>query len=98
MLWVVENKIDADEGYEQLSRYRKWLDSQSRYRTKRLFFLTPDGRRAETLPDECDYTRLSYQNQITRWITATIPRIRSSKVRAIVEQHLEVIQHLEVEP
>ncbi len=98
VLCVVENKIDAGEGSEQLRRYRKWLDSQARYRTRLLFFLTPDGRLSETLTDESAYTCLSYRHHITHWLTRTIPKIRCPKVRVIAEQYLDIVDHLEVEP
>ena len=93
-LWVVENKIDADEGDKQLERYQTWLNSQKRFRTKRLFFLTPDGHLSESLADERAYTCLSYQDHIKRWLSVTIPKICSPKVRAISEQYLEIVQHL----
>lgn len=45
LLVLIENKIDALEGDRQLSRYRRWLDSQqSERRETVLVFLTPDGR------------------------------------------------------
>ncbi|MDP2805819.1 MAG: PD-(D/E)XK nuclease family protein [Gallionellaceae bacterium] len=49
-LIVIENKIDAGEGVEQLPRYRKWLDQQRGYDgdKKHLIFLTPTGHESVT--------------------------------------------------
>lgn len=49
-LIVIENKIDACEGVEQLPRYRKWLDRQRGYGEdkKHLIFLTPTGHESVT--------------------------------------------------
>src|SRR5205814_1386097 len=40
---VIENKIDAGEGTEQLRRYDDWLQKQQAD-FRNLVFLTPDGR------------------------------------------------------
>ncbi|MBI1916473.1 MAG: PD-(D/E)XK nuclease family protein [Planctomycetes bacterium] len=48
---VIEAKIDAWEGEDQLSKYDEWLRSYARNRTLFRVFLTPDGRTAETGDD-----------------------------------------------
>lgn len=52
-LIVIEVKIDAGEGEEQLSRYWKWLKQQRGYDEdkKRLIFLTPTGHESVTVED-----------------------------------------------
>lgn len=45
---VIEAKIDAEEGEEQLSWYEDWLDAAAGNRQVLRVFLTPDGREPET--------------------------------------------------
>jgi len=49
-LIVIEIKIDAGEGAEQLQHYRTWLDKQPDYdnEKKHLIFLTPNGHESIT--------------------------------------------------
>lgn len=58
-LIVIENKIDAGEGEEQLPRYLKWMDGQNGYVTKELVFLTPMGHHSVTARTD-SYHRISY--------------------------------------
>jgi hypothetical protein len=51
-LLVIEAKIEASEGEEQLSRYEDWLDLYEDDREVLRVFLTPDGRSAETAEQE----------------------------------------------
>lgn len=46
---VIENKVDAREGEEQIKRYQCWINNQPGG-PHRLVFLTPDGR----TPSSCD--------------------------------------------
>jgi PD-(D/E)XK nuclease superfamily len=42
---VLENKIDAAEGDDQLWRYARWIEhSRPQHRTRQVVFLTPEGR------------------------------------------------------
>lgn len=62
-LIVIEVKIDAGEGDEQLFRYRQWLTRQTGYDEdkKRLIFLTPTGHESVTGTNG-DYQQLSYSD------------------------------------
>jgi hypothetical protein len=45
---VIEAKIDAGEGEDQLQKYEKWLPSRAASHEVFRVFLTPDGRQPET--------------------------------------------------
>lgn len=97
VLCVIENKVDAGEGREQLKRYRDWLalpDIQRRFSHRLLYFLTLDGRAAETLTDEEDYQCISYQDHIHWWLKEVTPHILSDKVKVIAAQYLETVELL----
>lgn len=51
-LLVIEGKVDAWEGEEQLDRYEEWMDFYARDRQQIRVFLSPDGRPASTGEDE----------------------------------------------
>ena len=70
-LCVVENKVWADEGVEQLSFYRRALDEKYRdYRIHRVF-LTPKGRPSNEQEENEHWTRMSYTD-ILRLVEQTI--------------------------
>ena len=67
---LIENKVDAPEGAEQIERYLEWLEEENRKRSTVskhvLIFLTPDGakpqtaRKPEAVVIEClDYSRIA---------------------------------------
>jgi|CXWL01.1.fsa_nt_gi hypothetical protein len=79
---VIENKVDAGEGEDQLKRYQSWLNKQPGG-PHRLVFLTPDGRD----PFSCDpadmkkVKRVSYE-MIANWL---------DNLRVMVPASLEVV-------
>jgi hypothetical protein len=86
---VIENKIDAAEGNEQLSRYDKWLQKQKDdFDFRNLVFLAPEVREPETISmDKC--LCLSYRHHITAWLRkfVEIP----AHLRFAVDQYLQVL-------
>jgi hypothetical protein len=94
ILCVIENKILAGEGREQLGRYRDWLDLHRKVPLPLLVFLTPDGREAETISSDDPYLRLSYAKHIRSWLQETIPKICPHHVKVIAEQYLEIVENL----
>ncbi len=90
----IENKIDSEEGIEQLAReFRdmRRLSSRLRILHERQFavFLTPDGREPVTGDPTCWQT-LSYQ-QLGALFEQLVPQITSDKVRFTLEDWLVVI-------
>lgn len=93
---LIENKIDASEQSGQLTRYRKWLESESikrEYPYRALLFLTPDGRISTTLSDKL-YGGLSYRKDIYTWLGQVIPDIKAENVRQVVLQYRNTISRL----
>jgi hypothetical protein len=70
---VIEAKVDAWEGEEQLQKYDTWLRSNAAGRDVYRIFLTPDRRPAETGAEE--WTVLSYL-QLVRIFRAVYGRLR----------------------
>ncbi len=96
ILCVIENKVRASEGDDQLERYRDWLNIQRHYPRNRrlLFYLTPGGRISESLDDASSYTCLSYNSHLRKWLESAISRIRAPKVKMIIEQYLSIVVYL----
>lgn len=90
---IIENKIYADEGKNQLNRYRNWLDNNSGDgKNAPLLFLTLDGRESNC---EGKYTPLSYRDHIVPWLCECI-RIAVEKpfVRESLIQYKKLIEEL----
>lgn len=68
--WVlmIENKVDADEGYKQLQRYQQYLRKQKG--AWGILFLTPDGRASQTMDAKStiQVRPISYRKEIKEWI------------------------------
>ena len=70
---AIENKVGAEEGDNQIKRYRHWLDKQTHVPYKYLVFLTPDGRFSMDGKNKVDIC-LSYAD-IAEWLGLAIARI-----------------------
>lgn len=86
-LCVVENKVDAAEGWDQLSRYSRWMDAHHRqYPIQALCFLTRTGEYSRTAGDRLHFP-LSYHEDIAGWLETVLDQIQASEVRAVVHQY-----------
>jgi hypothetical protein len=91
---VIENKVDASEGFAQLERYGKWLEqNKKKYPYSVLCFLTVDGSLSLTA-GEYPYIRLSYRRDIAEWLEDAMPKIQSEGVKAVVHQYQAVARNL----
>ncbi len=70
---AIENKVGAEEGDNQIPRYRNWLDKQIREQHKYLVFLTHDGRFPVGGKDKVNFC-LSYAD-IAEWLGLAIDHI-----------------------
>lgn len=70
---VIENKIYAVDQSDQLKRYSEWLNKQEKA-NKKLIYLTLDGHEASNAKD-IDYQRISYRNDILKWLDKCIAEI-----------------------
>ncbi|MBQ9502405.1 MAG: PD-(D/E)XK nuclease family protein [Lentisphaeria bacterium] len=94
---IIENKIYAGEGEEQLKRYREWLDKKAGNQSEAsLYFLTLDGR-PSSIDDEIQgqYNCISYKNHIISWLTECI-RIAVEKpfIRESLLQYRNLVEEL----
>jgi hypothetical protein len=108
-LIVVENKIDANLGDEQLERYYKWIqDENSKFsaitlKNSALIFLTKYGEPApyrakseaklEPLTED-KYICISYHENIRDWLKGSLNNVKSNRMREILTQYIELIQNL----
>lgn len=95
-LITIENKIDAEESDGQIKKYSDWMERSSwgkGFVHKALIYLTLDGRESHTASG-CKYYRMSYKEDILRWLENTVGKIRAPKIKEIVIQYIEVIKTL----
>ncbi|MDZ5109720.1 PD-(D/E)XK nuclease family protein [Pseudomonas putida] len=68
---LIENKIDAQDGYQQLKKYAD-AGKESR-KVWHLWYLTKDGRDAEEFSHQgVEYRRVSYREHILNWLEQCI--------------------------
>ena len=91
-LYVIENKIDADEQTGQLTRYGAYLERQG-HPFQGLLFLTLDGHESWTSKG-VRYSQLSYRHDIHTWIETILPRVEAPTVRETVRQYQALIHKL----
>jgi hypothetical protein len=84
---VIENKIYAGEQWEQLQRYRQWLEVTYPNCDQALIFLTPRGRKAES----GRALSLSYRKDIVTWLEAVLPHVQASNIQTIIKQYVAII-------
>jgi hypothetical protein len=90
LIIVIENKIWASEGHQQLMRYGKWLQRQRSDMHKILIYLTPYGTESIT-HNGTSYYKLSYTKDIMAWIDDSMKAIASSPVKEVIKQYLGII-------
>lgn len=94
-IMVIENKVDAREQQEQLSRYSKWLEEQARlFPVKDMVFLTPSGRLPSELKSRVEWTCLSYNNHIADWLSRALRNLEADSLRLAIEQYLKIVETL----
>lgn len=92
--FVIENKIYASEGNEQLSRYSKWLKEHRTASKCKLFFLTLDGRHSSN-ETGVEYTSISYRREIIVWLEHCISIAAERPfVRESLRQYCNLIKDL----
>lgn len=93
-LFVIENKVDANEQADQLRRYADWMQSREElFPIQALIFLTPRGDSAHSHGGAA-YFPLSYCRNVYRWLTNTLDKIAAPTVRETVRQYAALIETL----
>lgn len=97
VLLIIENKINAAEGYQQLDRYVKAAHEHAEAYAPTdvwLIFLTPDGRSAESCrqPNGACLLTWSYHQHIHAWLTACLPPARAhARLHHVLVQYLDLL-------
>ena len=102
VLVAIENKVDSWEQPEQVKDYLEHLRECSRDRVipGRLIYLTPNGRRPESLsPSACreeeEQQRLfcwSYQKDLRQWLEACRAACQAEKIRWFITDFITYIE------
>jgi hypothetical protein len=98
-VFVIENKIDAEDGHKQLQRYKEILDTHFNGKTGHLIYLTKYGSEAEkfslgTVKND-EYHRISYKNHIVNWLDLCIETLNTPpKVEYALKQYQDLIKKI----
>ena len=99
---IIENKIDAEDKYKQLTRYKKVAKKANNHC---LLYLTLNGKEAndystqtnegEPLVAGEDYYPISYKEDILGWLKKCLEiAVLHSKVRETIAQYIDLIKKL----
>lgn len=92
--YVIENKIYAPEHGDQLSRYARWQATQEeQYPQQALIYLTLGGQRANSHKG-ADYFRLSYREDVVKWLESALVGVAAARVKETIRQYLDLIRAL----
>lgn len=89
--YIIENKVNADEQPNQISRYYNHLEQgkdSAPYRG--VLFLTRSGYAAGTA-NGATYYRLSYRDDIHRWLDIALEEVKAPTVRETVKQYIALV-------
>lgn len=99
---IIENKIYASDGNEQLKRYDTFAKNKYSKGKYTIYYLTLDGHEAsEDSTRNVEYKIISYRNYILSWLelcikeSATTPLIRETLVQYY--NHLKQLMNLDME-
>ncbi|MEO4016298.1 PD-(D/E)XK nuclease family protein [Pseudomonas rossensis] len=92
---VIENKIYAQDAYEQLYRYDQLVKKEG-YQQITNCYLTLDGSEpAEHSKRDVQVTLISYETDIVRWLELCVPLVaRNAGLREGVFQYIELLKRL----
>ena len=101
---IIENKIDAGEGTNQLTRYNNFAQ-ETGFADYYLLYLTPEGSQPTTLNDDQEHCLcISYREDIIRWlnicvgIAACYPLIRETIRQYIINlKSKEILNMMDTE-
>ena len=91
---LLENKVGAQEGPDQIGRYQKWLKRRGAPPglLHQLVFLTPEGRQPVSTRKPEEVICLSY-SQLADWISSH-QAIGAARLRVILEQYAETCRQI----
>ena len=85
---LIEVKVWAAEGDEQLARYSRWLENhRTSFPHRALVFLTPTGRASKTV-EASAYIPLSFRPAIHGWLVGCLTQIQPLHVRSVLDEYV----------
>jgi hypothetical protein len=91
---VIENKIDAEEGENQLCGYADWMEhKRSQYRHRQMIFLTPDGDRPTSNRNR-PCLQISYAKDIHRFLEKAMADVKAEDVKTCLRQYQKTVQQI----
>jgi len=87
LIIFIENKIDAGEQPNQLTRYRELLDSLSSYKLRVLVYLTPGVGPTSGQP----HVHITYDDHIRDWLTACSDAVIAHHVKYNIAQYIDAL-------
>lgn len=99
---VLENKVDAEDGEEQLNDYYKWAKSTFPSKRTVLCYLTLDGsdpsensidkKSLEAIKNKNDFLNLSYEIDILNWIRMLPVKETELVLKAALVQYTDLLE------
>ncbi len=90
---LIENKVRAGEGDQQLERYASFLEKEVK-KTSVLLYLTLDGKASDTAAGNT-YYRISYETHILKWLKKCLQATYSYvNINQALQQYESVINQL----
>ncbi|MDR2086491.1 MAG: PD-(D/E)XK nuclease family protein [Dysgonamonadaceae bacterium] len=93
---IIENKIYADDQWEQLKRYNNFAETKYGKGNYQIFYLTLWGDEASEQSGEgVDYTPLSYETDMINWLEQCVPiAVHYPMVRETINQYINHLKQL----
>ena len=86
--FIIENKIDAEEGHMQINKYAEWAEMY--YNSYYIFLLSPDGRGSSS-QGQRQCSSISYDN-ILQWLQTCITSVANLELKYILRCYIEVVK------
>lgn len=91
--YVIENKIYALEGTNQLRNYAEWqLTQEESYPVQALIYLTRHGERSSFYDGQ--HYCLSYRQDVVEWLHTAIEEVEAQRLQQTLQQYIELIERL----
>lgn len=92
---AIENKINAVEQKEQLTRYAGYIEKQHGKENGLVLYLTLNGKRSETHAGIIPYVRISYTKHILNWLEKCLRETYDIiPINQVLQQYRAVVSEL----
>lgn len=92
---VLENKIYANDAYEQLVRYNQLVQREGYQHVSNLYLTLTGSEPAQHSKGNLDVALISYQTDIINWLEQCVPFVaRDAGLREAIFQYIELLKKL----